>query len=269
MSQNRPQSRWPRAGSFRVAACVSVLLSVGWHATQVVAQEAEEGPDRYKTVLDLAFTTTSGNQSVTLLTSDLGFTHLDPTAYRLEAKAGARFGRSDGETVAENYKGQLDFAFTPDADWSPFLFAELEHDPFRRLDVRSNSGGGARLRFWKSDRGEASISGAVLYSYENFAPESGASELRFVATEQHARLSWRGRIERDLSENVALEHTTFYQPVWDAFDDYLLDALTTVRVRVNSAIALTTAFRYLRDATPPSGVGRDDRLLTAGVSIEL
>jgi hypothetical protein len=90
-----------------------------------------------------------------------------------------------------------------------------------------------------------------------------------VPSEQNARLSWRLKGERELTENVTLEHVTFYQPVWDTVDDYLLDAQTTARVRVSDAVALTISYIFERDSTPPPDVGRDDRLFTAGVSIDL
>jgi hypothetical protein len=249
-----------------------------WAALMLVAvgavpaaglQDAEEAEDRFETVLDLAFTTASGNQDITLLTTDLGFTHLNPEAFRLEAGAGARFGRSEGEKVAENYRAQADLAFTPEARWSPFLFTEAEHDPFRRLDLRTSAGAGARYRFCEAERGSASISGALLYSYENFAPDPELADSLSVPSEQNARLSWRLKGERELTENVTLEHVTFYQPVWDTVDDYLLDAQTTARVRVSDAVALTISYIFERDSTPPPDVGRDDRLFTAGVSIDL
>ncbi len=248
---------------------LALALCVSWLSpSPLAAQETEQEADRYKTVLDLAFASTSGNQSVTLLTSDLSFTHLQPERYRLETGFAARFGRSEGEKVTENYKGQLDFALTPEEEWSPFLFGEAEHDPFKRLDIRSNTGAGARYRFWNEDRGEASFSGALLYSYENFAPDPEVPDSLFVESEQNARWSWRLKGERALTEGVTLEHVTFYQPIWDAFDDYLLSAQTTTRVRLTSVVALTVAYLYERDSTPPPDVGRDDRLFTVGVSIE-
>jgi hypothetical protein len=252
------------------AALAAVLAALAVAPTSAVgAQDADAPEDRYETVLDLAFTTTSGNQDITLLTTDLGFTHLNPNAFRLEAGAGARFGRSAGEKVAENYRGQVDLAFTPEGRWSPFLFADAEHDPFRRLDLRTNSGAGARYRFWEAEHGAASISAAVLYSYANFAPDPELPDSLFVESEQDARVSWRVKGERDVTETLTLEHVTFYQPIWDTLDDYLFDSTTTARVRVSETIALTLSYLFQRDATPPPGVGRDDRLFTAGVSIEL
>lgn len=257
-----------RRGRRTVAGLLATSTLLVAHPVLALQDEPEE-EDRYETILDLAFTTTSGNQEITLLTTDLAFTHLDPSAYRLEAGARARLGRTDGETVAENYRGQVDFAFTPESRWSPFLFAEVEHDPFRRLEIRSNSGSGARYRFWESEGGSASISGALLYSYENFTSDPELADSPFAPSRQTARVSWRLKGERELTETFTLEHVTFYQPVWDTLDDYLFDTQTTGRVRVSDAIALTMSYTYGRDSTPPPDVGRDDRLFTAGISIEL
>jgi hypothetical protein len=38
---------------------------------------------------------------------------------------------------------------------------------------------------------------------------------------------------------------------------------------VSDAVALTISYIFERDSTPPPDVGRDDRLFTAGVSIDL
>lgn len=248
------------------AGVTALLLAVPGSA--LAAQDADEEADRFKTTLDLAFTNASGNQSVTLLTSDLGFTHLQPERYELESGAAVRFGKTDGEKVTENYKGQVDFALTPDERWSPFLFGEVEHDPFKRLDIRSNTGAGARYRFWQTERGEGSLSGAVLYSYENFEPDPEVADSLFDESQSNARLSWRLKGEQQVTETTTLEHVTFYQPVYDAWDDYLLSVTNTARVRVTSAVALVVSYLYERNSTPPLGVGRDDRLLTTGISIE-
>src|SRR5690606_39872284 len=57
-----------------------------------------------------------------------------------------------------------------------FVFSSAERDRFKRLDLRSNGGGGLKYRFRSGGRGRASLSAAALYSYEDFTPSASRSE---------------------------------------------------------------------------------------------
>lgn len=249
----------------RALATIPLFLAV---AAPLAAQDpAEEEPDRWKTVLDIAFTSTQGNERLTLLSSEVKLTHLLQDAYSFELMLRGRYGRSEGEEVAKNYRLSLDFAKGRANRLSPFLFTSAEHDPFRRLDLRANGGAGARFRFYEADGGEASVSGALLYSYED---RSGVSLNSAVAQfERDGRWSWRIQGQQEVGEGMRLEHTTFYQPIWNEGDDYLLEVTSKARALIGSRMAVTFTHSFERDSTPLPEVEKNDSLFKVGVTFEI
>lgn len=250
----------PRTSRTAVALLHLVLLGAPLAAQD--EPEPEPPPD-WGFELDVGLTSSGGNEDLTVLTTSTELTRITAELFELELTGRFRYGRSDDETVARNIRSSLKVDLYPDHRVSPFLFTSVEHDPFRRLDFRNNSGGGVKYTFVHRDDAELSLSVASLYSYENFdqSVESPLDEIQ-----HNARWSGRLRGSRDLSDAVAIQHTTFYQPIWDQADDYLLDSETALRVRVVSGLALRVSFIYQRDSSPPPDVEKDDRVVTLGVT---
>lgn len=227
-------------------------------------QDGENRPDTWSAVVDLAFSGASGNDQTTILTSGFRLTHLRTERFELELTGSVRYGRSEGREVARNLKSGLKLDVLPAARWSPFISVTGERDPFRKLDLRSNSGAGLKFAFWRSPQGSASISGAVLHSYEDFiSPPDTPLEPR-----HSARWSWRFKGDRRLGERILIENLSLYQPVWDHSSEYLLSMVTSIRVPMNKHIALSFSHSFERDSMPPEGVEKDDHLVRAGLTIE-
>lgn len=226
-------------------------------------EEPQDSP-RWAGSTELTLTDASGNQRLTVFTTGFKLRHLRTEIYAFELEVQGRYGSSDGEQVAESYKGGITFDFTPQSRWSPFLHTEAEHDPFRRLDVRMNSGAGARFRVYREpSRGEVDLSVAMMHSYEAFAHESDGTQ------RNRARWNIRANGSRRVHEGVTLSHRTRYQPIVGETGDYLLTMETGLRVHLSRRIALSVSHEYNRDSTPPEDVHADDRLLKAGVQVDL
>lgn len=226
-------------------------------------EQADQAP-RWASVTELTLTDASGNNDMTVFTTGFTLRHLRTELYSFELQLQGRYGASDGEQVAENYKGSLTFDFAPGSRWSPFLHTTAEHDPFRRLDVRMNSGAGARYRLYREqNRGEADISVAMMHSYEALRNEG------ITATTNRARWNVRVNGSRRVHEGVTVSHRTQYQPIVDQLGDYLLTMETGLRVHLNNHVALSVSHEFNRDSMPAADVHPDDRLLKAGVQVQL
>jgi hypothetical protein len=224
---------------------------------------AQEPAERWSADLGLSVNGSGGNESLTVITTDMGLTHLETERYELGFRGRARYGRSEGTEVARNVRGSLTADFGPGKRWAPFLFATAEHDRFRRLDLRLNSGAGVKRTLWRDGWDEVSLSGAVLYSYEDVSVVEAVG----TGVSHTARWSWRGRARRQVREGTRLEQVVFFQPAWDRVGDYLLEAQTSGRVALSQSLSLTTSFLFQRDSTPPPEVLPDDWSLTIGLSI--
>jgi hypothetical protein len=224
---------------------------------------AQEVPDRWSADLGISVNSAGGNESLTVITTDLGVTHLETTRYELGLRGRARYGRSEGSEVARNLRGSLNADFRPAERWSPFVFATAEHDRFRRLDLRLNTGTGLKHTFWRDGWSEVSMSGAVLYSFEDQAvPDTVGTGVTHTA-----RWSWRGRARRQPREGTRFEQVVFFQPAWNRMGDYLLEAQTSGRIALSEALAFTTSILYQRDNQPPPEVSPDDWSITLGLSV--
>jgi hypothetical protein len=245
---------------------VVIPLAIAGAPTLASGQEAviDAKPDSWSAVVDLAFSGASGNDQTVLLTTGFKVAHLRTELFEMELSGSVRYGRSEGREVARNLKSGLKMDVLPAARWSPFISVTGERDPFRRLDMRSNSGAGLKFAFWRAPHGSASISGAVLHSYENYTYSAEAP----LETRHGARWSWRFKGHRTLSERIRVENTTLYQPVWDHSSEYLLDMATSIRVPMTTRIALSLSHSFERDSRPPEGVRKDDHLVKAGLTIE-
>lgn len=246
-----------------LAILCSITLTGSLMAQEPEVPDEPEDPDRWGTEVGFVLNTSGGNERLTVLTTHVGFTHLETSAYEADVGVRFRYGRSEGVEVARNLRGSTTLDLGPSASWSPFLFATAENDPHKKLEARLNGGSGVKRTFWKDGWNEASLSGAVLYSYENLEVEA----LEEDGVSETARWSWRGRARRDFTEGRRFEQVVYYQPEWDDYGDYLLEARTTGRWSLTESLAFTTTFLYERDSTPAPSVGPDDWSLAVGLTV--
>ncbi len=248
----------------RAVLSAALILSV---APSLSAQDQAAEEPLWHGILDLAVTSASGNEQLTVVTSDVRLSRTITNVVEIIASGRNRYGESGDAVVARNVKGALRFNFRPQGSWAPSLFADAEHDPIKRLDLRLNAGGGAQYTFARSDAREAILSGAVLYSYENLSPPEGSTMEGTV--EERARWKWEFGGRQRISEGMELTQATQYQPVWDRASDYLLETETALRIRVTENLALTVSHLYQRNSTPPEGVVADDQVVKLGVSFAM
>lgn len=241
-----------------------VLLALFLLGHAAAAQEPAETEDhRWGAEVGLSLNSSGGNNELTVFLTEIEVTRLDTEAY--EATVGGRFqyGTSQGEEVARNLRGNATIDLWPAASWSPFLFGTAERDPFKKLNARINGGAGVKRSFWQEGWSEVSASGAVLYSYENLEVADSVGD----GVTGTARWSWRGRGRLELGEGRRLEQVVYYQPEWDAFDDYLLESKTSARWALTQGLAFTTSLLYQRDSTPAPDVEPDDWTIAIGLSL--
>lgn len=242
-----------------------ILLHMLVHAP-AVAQVPEDGPvpeqepDRWAAALDLGFAGSSGNSDLTSLTTGVRLRHLETRSYKLEWSVAFTYGESRGEVVARNLQSKLDFDVGPAATISPFVFASAERDPFRRLDLRTRTGSGVKYTFYDEDPGEASLRLAAQYSRENF---TGSEDPRM---DGGWSIEFSGN--RELGESMKVENSTTFDPLFDNFGDYNVEARSVVSSRILSRLALTLSHTYSFDSTPAPDVGRTDQRVQAGLTID-
>lgn len=259
-----------------LARLAVVLLALGAPVAPLAAQEtptdttaeAVRAPvDPWTASVEFAFTAARGNRDFSVLTSEVVVGHTSGDLYDAELRLQARYGSTEGENLAKAYQGGIDIGLRPLGRWSPFIFSTAEHDESKLLDVRINSGAGAKYRLARADgRGEASVGIALLDSYEALAGE-------LTEPEHLARFRLGLDARQELREGVSVLHTTRFEPDANAPDDYLLSVDTSMKVLLTSRVALSVSYEFDRDATPAVTetleIDKNDHLLKAGVLVEL
>jgi N-acetylated-alpha-linked acidic dipeptidase len=221
-------------------------------------------PSRWGVTVDLGFNGSRGNTALTVFSTGIGVKHLITDEFRLEWNGSIRYGESEGEVVARNIRSQINFDFNPDAAVSPFFYANAERDPFRRMRLRTDGGAGAKYTFWRRSNDEVSLSVAGLYSRQEFFPLPSGE---VTPHRSNARWSSRGRLRRQFG-SARLDHTSFFQPVFDRIHDYNYDATTRLSTKLNERISLALTHIYKNNSRPPGGVVREDQSFQAGVTVQ-
>src|SRR5690606_4511418 len=234
--------------------------------SEASAAVQEKQPDRWRMAVDLGFNGQVGNTQLVALSTGFQLKRLEKQHFEFELSAGYRYGRSRGETVARSAQTRVTVNMFPQARWSPYVFSTAERDRFRRLDLRSNGGGGMRYRIWNSQNGRVAFSAAALYSYENFTSSQTANP---DGTRQDARWNVRVEAERRIGNVAKITHASAWQPVWDHSSDFDIEMTTTLATRVTESVSMTMNHVYQHDSLPPAGVKREDQRLVVGLRLDL
>lgn len=246
--------------TIRNALCRAVAALVAT-AAPLCAQEPAE-PDLWRVLFDATYSGSAGNQNLSFFDGGVRVTRLEPHVAELELNTRARTGTDDGTRVAESYTVALKADAMPEARVSPFVFGSAERDRFKLLDLRTNAGGGVKYTFLRAEDTEVSLSLAALHNREDF-------RIADAPVQTDGRLSLRFKGAHELREGVRVESVSFYQPVWDVFDDYQLQSENIVAVQMLSMLAVTASYVYQRDSTPPPDVRRDDHHVKLGIQLQL
>jgi len=247
--------------ALRLLAIASTFTCTG---TACLAQE--QPVDSWSVQLELGFNGAMGNSSFTILRTGARVKHLETDKAEIELSGLVRYGTNDEKVIANDQKVSLKVDLWPRDTWSPFVFVDASRDVIRKLDFRSNGGAGAKYALWDGETGEASLSTALIWDYQNFILEPGSTH---AGTESAARWSIRAKAEKTLSRTTTVEHTTFYQPVWDRASDFLVTMTTSVSTKVLRDVSLSLEHEFLHDSVPPPGVGPDDQKFSVLLKVTL
>ena len=182
-----------------------------------------------------------------------------------------RYGEStdkDGVrgVYARSWMGTLAVDRHPYAAISPFFFGTLESSLEHRLARRAAAGVGAKWTAHRSERGSASLSGALLL--ERSRPMASA-ERPAASARSLGRWSLRVKLDRKQDDRMSFSHVTFYQPVVDDASRYLVISTSQAAYSLTTALAVTLALteRFDSEARGRGARSNHDGALLAGVAL--
>jgi hypothetical protein len=249
-------------------ACALLATTVGLARAQQPdsAGKAAPAPRVWKFTVDLGFNAASGNSNLTYWHSAVTVNRVQRQLAEFEWNASFDYGWNRGNLAENRLSSGAKFDYRPLATVSPFTFVNAEQDEVRKVDLQAFGGAGLKYTFWKSPAGKASISAAVVYNYETFA----TSRVTLVAAPSEGQPRWSLRFKgsRKFGKALELDNTTFYQPVFEAADDYNFSASSSISSKATTHVSLVIQHLYRRDSTPHQGVKPVDQRLSGGLRVQ-
>ena len=141
--------------------------------------------------------------------------------------------------------------FINDSKYSTEVFIQQGKNPFRRYAQRNVLGVGTRIALSETSR----LGLGVLYEDEE--------DLQALSTETE-RLAVYYHDKFNVSENIDLNTTLYYQPSFNEYkDDYKASFITSFDFTVNEKVKISLVYSGFYDSAPPvDAIAHDEQLST-------
>lgn len=245
--------------SMRLLLCTVLgATALGLGPVAVRAQDTAR-VKRVEFTADLGFVNASGNASVTTFNvGDKLVLRSRDSSHILTQLFGLVYGRSDGETVADNWRASGRYERRLSRRVYLFALLGMDRDRLAGMSRRFEESLGLAWKAFTGPRTELGLEGGLSFIQEQ--PTVGAGN-DFLAGRASALLLHRFR------ENVAFTQGLEFLPNLEEGDDYRINSETAVVASVSRNIAFKTSYAIRFDNTPQPGFTSTDRLLTTGLQI--
>ena len=177
-----------------------------------------------------------------------------------------RYGEKDGDAFRNRSFAHLRYNRT----LVPWLvgesFAQVEHDGFARLRLRTLGGAGLRVRYLDTDAVKIFQGTTPMYEYESLDVDAVATH-----PAQTSRVRWSNylNVHFRLTEATHLRTTIYVQPRLDAFDDVRVLNEAVLGVVITERVSLNVRLDLRYDSRPPDDVEDLDLALRNGITVAL
>lgn len=178
--------------------------------------------------------------------------------------AEGQYGIQDDDPFRDRLFGHLRYNY----QLRPWLvaeaFAQLEHDGFSLLQLRTLAGGGLRVQYVDTDPVKVFQGTTPMYEYETL---DGSSLDRHPSTTSTVRWSNYLNVRLRLTDILHLTNTVYVQPRVDAVADVRLLHQAALGVDVTEHVSLTTELDLRYDSRPPETVESLSLSLRNGLNV--
>lgn len=142
------------------------------------------------------------------------------------------------------------------------VFAQLQYNAFLRLTARAVAGVGVRVEMVHEPVFMMWGGSGYMFEYDRITPLAGA--LDAPESFEHRWTNYLTMRLAVLDNQLLFQNTVYYQPRFDAFEDFRLLEELEVMSRVTEAFLLGITLDVLYDSAPPTAVNTTDlRLVSA------
>jgi putative salt-induced outer membrane protein YdiY len=239
--------------------CTVVGASALALAPAVVRAQDTAQVKRVEFIADLGFVNASGNASVTTFNvGDKLVLRSRDSSHIFTQLFGLVYGRSDGETVADNWRASGRYELGLNGRVYLFALLGMDRDRLAGISRRFEESLGLTWKALTGPRTELGLEGGLAFIQEQ--PTTGVGD-DFLSGRASALFLHKFR------ENVSFTQGLEFLPNLEAGDDYRFNSETAITAAVSRNISFKTAYAIRFDNTPEPGFTDTDRLLTTGLQI--
>ncbi|MBO7506761.1 MAG: DUF481 domain-containing protein [Paludibacteraceae bacterium] len=139
------------------------------------------------------------------------------------------YSKQNGKETNLGVKGGAKVDFFQYDRWSPFVAMEFISNRYKGYDYKVSALSGVKLRIYsKPDTCDYSVSCAFMFDRVDYSPKENKLDNR------NYRLSLRPKMKQKVGKVLVLKSYLFYQPSLEGFDDYVIDCLGAMDIKVTS-----------------------------------
>ena len=229
-----------------------LLPNLAWAIINIEREGVDDGALGREGTFQVSVNGQSGNSET--VSAELGARiHWRYADYSQFVAVSAKYGESAGETNADQtflHLRHIQGAKVEPLAWE--VFAQLERDEFRDLNVRALLGAGVRRNLWRDlVQTSATLGLGGFYSFERYDSDPDEDETRLRANSYFA-------LQHQLSEQTSVSSTTYVQPRVTQLSDLRVLQQTALTVALAKQLALKVSLDIMHDSEPPRDVEATD-----------
>lgn len=140
-------------------------------------------------------------------------------------------------------------------------FTQIQDDKISLLKYRFLTGAGARIAFINSESIKMNAGIIPMYEFEELLDAAST-------THQDVRISQYLNIVLNISETANFYTTTYFQPIYNLWEDYRLHNESRLVVSITERINLNVNNTFSWDAAPPNGAPKKRISLRVGFGLD-
>lgn len=144
-------------------------------------------------------------------------------------------------------------------EWLSYeAFTQGQFNKVSKIDLRALVGTGPRFKLTKNEKYKVYIGPLMMYEYQKLDQEENPIE-------NNIRASIYVSFSLFPVENMAITHTSYYQPKIDYFRNFRLSSQTSLRFLIYKNLNFQTNFQYTFDQYPADDVPKSQYNLNTGI----
>lgn len=181
------------------------------------------------------------------------------SSHRLRGLFSSNLRSANGERIAESLLGHVRHNYRLTRVVSTLVFVQHQTNPFRRLQRRTLAGAGTRLDLVRAEHWEGTLGLSYMVEAEQLTDDEGRG------TETEGRGSFFLSAIGNITDELRIDLSTFYQPLFSNFGDARAYSAASARIDIVGELDLVVRFDLTHDSRPPEGVEPTDLRFSTGL----